>query len=331
MPYGFKHLGVWGAQGHERPHSGPWCHILTLDTRDGGPADPKHAERAAAVEVYMQKVVPIEIGLSALYKALNPEAWESAKKHRDLLVEAGTGLQRYGEWQCQLTEAKVTNKNTSNHKDDGDARGVMALWTCQGEFTGADVCLTLLNERIRLLPGDAIFLHASVIDHCVTPIVGERRSAVWFSKSDASTIVQHRDFMSDEERADFDKIYLTTVAAKDATYQQNKLEEERLIREYRQRVNTPDEQDLPVDGGEWKLAEVRFRCQKFKAAIEKKAREIRAEKKLHPRGIISPAPGIAAAPCLVFLCVRKSRAEAFGKRTGSIQKNFKPSDRYSRR
>lgn len=83
----------------------------------------------------------------------------------------------------------------------------MAAWTCYGQFTGGDICLPTLEQRIQFRPFNAMLLFACVIDHCIAPVVGSRASHVNFSKSDKGSLLKHRNQMTGQEAVDFDTQY----------------------------------------------------------------------------------------------------------------------------
>ena len=238
---------------------------------------------AIAAEIYQQKLVPAEVGLAALYKAFDPQGYEKAKKHRDLMVDSGTGLKRYSKWQCHLTSARVTNRSVSNHKDGGDSRGTMATWTCFGKFTGADICLPTLDHRLSFLPGDAMILNAAICEHCVTPFNGKRTSIVWFSKSDKDSIVKHFTQMEGEELAAFRKQHAIDMGNREDVREDLRATEEARVQHYIDAgFEIASDEKFP-SWNEWRLTGVPSRPNKLAKATVEKNKEIRAFKKVLPQ------------------------------------------------
>ena len=218
--------------------------------------------------------------LAALYKAFELQAYERAKKHRDLMVDSGTGLKRYSKWQCHLTSARVTNRSVSNHKDGGDSRGTMATWTCFGRFTGADICLPTLDHRLRFLPGDAMILNAAICEHCVTPFIGERTSIVWFSKSDEDSIVKHYTQMEGEELAAFWEQHAIDMENRESVREDLRAAEEARVQHYIDAgFELASEGQFPT-WDEWRLTGVPSRPNKLAKATIEKNHEIRTFKKV---------------------------------------------------
>lgn len=208
--YGVQHFGVWPATGQATnqawEHSNAWCHQLTQDTRGGRQNQTKTGARALAAQEYSKDILAIEIGLAALYKATDLEGFNLAKAHRDLIVDAIEGFERYSPLQCHLAFARVSNKAVINHKGKGDWHATMATLTCFSDFAGGDFILPTLGHRVAVLPGDAIIMYASLFGHCVAPFTGDRTSLVFFSKSDKDSIVKHRSQMTGDDAVAFDEV-----------------------------------------------------------------------------------------------------------------------------
>ncbi|TAQ85574.1 hypothetical protein B7494_g6120 [Chlorociboria aeruginascens] len=233
LAWGTHHQGVWIPRGRslrlnsEGDLVGP---LITRDTKGGlkGSSEVK-AKRAEASRIFLGKIVDTEIALAAFYRAANPKDFCLAQKHRARMYK-GLDLQTYSPLQCHTAMARVINKSVVNHKDRGDSRRSMAMWTCFGSFGGADICLASLGEtgeKVSFLPDDGIMMRACVIEHAVTPIVGQRGSWVFFSHT--------KDMTAKEAQKSHEK-----QAKKKVKEMVNREAELELIRNYQKSLQLPD-------------------------------------------------------------------------------------------
>ncbi|PMD23236.1 hypothetical protein NA56DRAFT_747095 [Hyaloscypha hepaticicola] len=131
-----------GIQSHQTSKSnGPYCHILSEDTRGGPHTLPEKVRevRRAAFKKYQLRLIPVEEALGIFYKVLAPEKFAKSREQREFIV---AGFTKYGleylpqlsEYQCHLFMARVKNKSVTNHKDEGDFG--LAVETTFGNFAG---------------------------------------------------------------------------------------------------------------------------------------------------------------------------------------------------
>jgi len=161
-----------------------------------------------AIKEYRQATLPLNVSLSALYKVLAPEEHETSKQHHDFMASDendGGGFEGHGIYsahplQCHILNVRVANKSVDPHNDSGDAPGVMAMWIPFGKYRAGELCFPTLGIKLDVRPGDAIFVRAALIPHAVCRFHGERNLALFTSKSDNDSLVQHVTFMTDPEQ-----------------------------------------------------------------------------------------------------------------------------------
>jgi hypothetical protein len=222
LGHGAGHFGLWHARGQQSNQTsksnGPWCHILSEDTRGGPQTSPEKEREAhrAAFQKYQLRLIPVEEALGIFYKALAPEKFAKSREQREFIVAEFTkygleSLPQLSENQCHLFMARVKNKSVTNHKDEGDFG--LAVETTFGDFAGGDFCCSELNERFYFRAGDFLVMDAKVLAHCVAHFDGERTTIVFTSKSSSESRKPHVNYMDDGPEKD---AILAQKAAKDA-------------------------------------------------------------------------------------------------------------------
>jgi hypothetical protein len=223
LGHGANHFGHWHARGQQSNQTsksnGPWCHILSEDTRGGPQTIPEKVREVhkAAFKKYQLRLILVEEALGKFYKVLSPEKFAKSREQREFIVAEFTkygleSLPQLSENQCHLFMARVKNKSVTNHKDEGDFG--LAVETTFGDFAGGDFCCSELNERFYFRAGDFLVMDAKVLAHCVAHFDGERTTIVFTSKSSSESRKPHVNYMDDGPEKD---AILAEKAAKDAT------------------------------------------------------------------------------------------------------------------
>tara|TARA_R110002060_G_scaffold70406_2_gene78972 strand:+ start:173 stop:937 length:765 start_codon:yes stop_codon:yes gene_type:complete len=174
-------------------------------------------------------MAPVETNLGVLYSLFDPEGFKAAKKHGDEYVTAGM-LSKESEGQAYTLEVRVMN-NQVEHHNDPDSRKILTATACFGKFEGGNVCIPIIGVRFRQLPGDAVFMRASLTGHCVTHFIGQRSTHVFTSKTD-STSLKHRRDMTPDEQAAFNIAYAAKQARKTTAINKARQQELELIQAY---------------------------------------------------------------------------------------------------
>lgn len=289
LGHGAGHFGIWharGQQSHQTSKSnGPYCHILSEDTRGGPHTLPEKVRevRRAAFKKYQLRLIPVEEALGIFYKVLAPEKFAKSREQREFIVAEFTkygleSLPQLSEYQCHLFMARVKNKSVTNHKDEGDFG--LAVETTFGNFAGGDFCCSELNERFYFRAGDFLVMDARVLAHCVAHFDGERTTIVFTSKSSCETRKPHVNYMEDGPEKD---AILATKGSRESVRGDLRAAEEARVQHY---IDAGFE--LATDGqfpswDEWRLTGIPSRPNKLAKATVEKNHEIRAFKKVLPK------------------------------------------------
>ena len=55
---------------------------------------------------------------------------------------------------------------------------------CWGQFTGGNLVIPALTQGFEFQPGDVVIFRSCLLEHYITPFVGDRSSIVFFSQND---------------------------------------------------------------------------------------------------------------------------------------------------
>ena len=222
---------------------GPWCHMVTGDSKGKGNA----AEAAALVE-FRANFLPVEEGMCAFAEAIDAERYTENKKHFDFITSQDPEFaeKKLADFQCHLCQSHVVNRTVLPHKDVLNYGPVIE--TCWGDFVGGDFCLPEVGVTLPFQRGVFIYMEAAIVSHAVQHVTGDRGAWVQYNKSDATMLKQTVKLMEEgPEKEEVMAKKAAVNAAKAATHQRAEVNELILIKGYRPDMIITRDGELELD------------------------------------------------------------------------------------
>lgn len=200
-----------GRNAHLKPVY-PYNHSLTQQTKGNG------QKQTEAVRRSYQESAPIEQTIGILFNSFFPEQYEKdLALYQKIVAATGESSLHFTNRKCKLMRADLRSVIVGRHKDGGLNKEDMCIMVPVGTFEGGELWLPDLDIRIKYRPGSFVIMPACLLQHVVSPTIGQRNSLVYYSKDNENTILQNWDLMTLSERNAHYKDKLN-LAFEDAAY-----------------------------------------------------------------------------------------------------------------
>lgn len=146
---------------------------------------------------FLSGLAPAQQAMSLWFEAIDKEKYKMYRSQVDFMAGEDTGMStiKFSNNQSFMGIACLRNLLAHNHKDQGSVRGGWVGMTCEGAFTGGELCLPDQDVKIRFLPGDVVSFRSSVMSHFVHSNTIGPRSSLVFSHSSPAQRTQNARYL----------------------------------------------------------------------------------------------------------------------------------------